>query len=721
MSESSLLGAASPSPGGLAGVAARLAAALAAERERWVLWLPVAVGLGIAAYFTLPVEPPWWPAVGVLVVIAVALVAAPSRSALRLLTVGVAAVACGFVAAQVRTLVVEAPVLEKRIGPLTVEGRIVEVETLGRGRRILLDDLDIAGLVAEDRPRRARIRVADEPSLAPGNRIRIRAVLAPPPAPALPGAFDFQRQSYFRGLGAVGFAMGRPQVVAADAEGSVGLALAALRQRIGGRIAAGLEGASGAMARALMTGERGAIPEDVLAAMRDSGLAHLLAISGLHIGLVAGILFVGLRAALALVPPVALRYPIKKWAAAAALPGAAAYALISGATVPTQRAFLMLGLVLLAVLLDRRGLSIRTVAWAALAILLVQPESLLGASFQLSFAAVVALIAVYEKIAERRHRDDRRPHGWPWRILLYVGGVALSSLIAGAATTPFALYHFNRLAAFGVAANLAAVPLTALWIMPWAVVAFALMPFGLEALALAPMGWGVEGIIIVAREVAAWPGAVTLLPAMPTAGLLAVAIGGLWLALWRGRWRYWGVVGVVVGLASGAWVSPPDVLVDGSGRLMAVRDADGALAVSSRRLSRFDAEIWLRRGGQEETPDLWPAAGVAGDGTLACDALGCIYRAAGHVIALVRDEGALAEDCRLADVVVASVPVRRPCPSAAVVIDRFDLWRNGAHALWVATDGIRVESVNAVRGDRPWVARPRTQSRRRPGNEQGRP
>lgn len=597
--------------------------------------------------------------------------------------------------------------LERRVGPLAVEGRVIEVEPLGRGRRVLLDDLRIAGMAAGETPRRARIRMGHEPPLAPGGRIRLRAVLSPPSAPAVPDAFDFQRQSYFRGLGAVGFSMGRVERVEPSDAGSSALALAALRQTIGERIASGLEGTAGAMARALMTGERGGLPEDVLAAMRDSGLAHLLAISGLHIGLVAGILFVGLRAALALVPFVALRFPIKKWAAAAALPGAAAYALISGATVPTQRAFLMLGLVLLAVLLDRRGLSIRTVAWAALAILLVQPESLLGASFQLSFAAVIALIAAYEEISARRfHRDEGR-RGWVWKILLYVGGVALSSLIAGAATTPFALYHFNRLAAFGLAANMAAVPLTALWVMPWAVVAFALMPFGLEALALAPMGWGVEAIIAVAREVAAWPGAVTLLPSMPTAGLVAVTVGGLWLCLWRGRWRFWGIVGVAGGLVSGAWVTPPDIIIDDAGRLMAVRDIDGSLAVSSRRLGRFDAEIWLRRAGQEEASAPWPAAGTGGDGSLACDALGCIHRANGHTVALVRNEGALAEDCRIADVVVATVPVRRPCPSAAVVIDRFDLWREGAHALWLAEDGVRVESVNGVRGERPWVVRPR--------------
>lgn len=703
MSESIVPEAAPPLPGALA----RVASLLVAERERWVLWLPAGVGVGIGLYFWLPAEPPTWPAGAILLAIFVVLAAVRGQPRVRPVMIGLAAVAAGFVAAQARTALVEAPILERRIGPLMVEGRVVEVEPLGRGRRILLDDLEVAGMAAEARPRQVRIRVGSEPSLMPGNRIRVRAVLSPPPAPAVPGAFDFQRQSYFRGLGAVGFAMGRAEVIGVADDGSFALAMAGLRQRIGERISGSLAGASGAMARALMTGERGSIPGDVIDAMRDSGLAHLLAISGLNIGLAAGVVFAALRAALALVPSIALRYPIKKWAAVAALIAALAYTLLTGATVPALRSFLMIGLVLLALLLDRRGLSVRTVAWAALAILLVQPETLLGASFQLSFAAVVALIAAYEVAGESRRRRGGPPRAWPWKILFYIGGVALSTVIAGAATTPYGLYHFNRLTAFGLAANLGAVPLTALWVMPWAVAAFALMPFGLEALALTPMGWGVDAIIAIARAVAAWPGAAALVPAMPTAGLVAVTIGGLWLCLWRGRWRLFGILGIAAGLATPALTVPPDVLVDEAGRLMAVRATDGALAISSRRVGRFDAEVWLRRAGQEEAPAAWPAAGKGGDGPLACDAMGCIHRASGHTVALVSDEGALSEDCAIADVVVATVPVRRPCPAAGVVIDRFDLWREGAHALWLDRHGIRVESVNGKRGERPWVVRPR--------------
>jgi competence protein ComEC len=285
------------------------------------------------------------------------------------------------------------------------------------------------------------------------------------------------------------------------------------------------------MAAALITGERRAIPEPVIDAMRDPGLAHLLAISGLHIGLVAGLLFGLVRAVGALVPALVLNHPVKKWAAAVALVGAFAYALVAGATLPTQRAFLMLSIALLGSLLDRRGITLRSVAWAALAVLAFQPEALLSASFQMSFAAVAALVAVYEGYAARRliagTGGERGERSLFTRLLFYAGGVALTTLVAGLATGPFAVYHFNRIADYSLVANLLAVPLTALWIMPWAIAGMAALPFGLETWALKPMGLGIELVVRIAETVAGWSGAVTLVPAMPTAGLAAVALGGL--------------------------------------------------------------------------------------------------------------------------------------------------------------------------------------------------
>ncbi len=730
-------------------LAVRVSESVAAERERWLLWLPVGLGIGIALYFLLPAEPPLWPGLAaalagaVLVLTGVRASGREAQGRPVLVAAGFAAalIGTGVAVAALRTMQVEAPVLERRFGPAKVGGQIAYLEALPKGRRIILERVSAAGLGPEGRQRKVRIRLSgDKPSLRVGEWVTVRAVLRPPPGPAAPGAFDFQRHAFFQRIGAVGYALGPAHAADPPSEGEGGdeprtgddveaeaaeveagdlgaageswrLWLPALRQDIAARVRSAIGGAEGAVAAALMTGERGAIPPRVIAAFRESGLAHLLAISGLHMGLVAGILFFSLRALLALIPPIALRFPVKKWAAVAALPGAFGYLAITGATVPTQRAFVMVALVLLAVVVDRTAISMRLIAWAALVVLVLRPESLVGASFQMSFAAVVALVAVYEEVTRTvparglLHRwrglgDHRRSS--PRRLRFYIAGVVLTTVIASLATAPFVVYHFNRFAAYGLAANMVAVPLTALWIMPWGLAAFLLMPFGLEAAALAPMGLGIGAVIWVAEAVSSWPGAVVRVPAMPVWGITLVALGGLWLCLWRQRWRFLGLAAIAAGLASVALSRPPDILVDGDAKLMAVRGEDGALALSSKRRARFRGEVWLRRAGQEEAAP-WPREGVSADGRLACDALGCIYRAHGQTVALVSDERALAEDCGIADLVVSLVPVRQTCPAPKGVVDRFDLWRHGGHAIWLSAEGVRVETVRAWQGNRPWT------------------
>lgn len=694
-----------------------------AERDRWVLWLPVLLGTGTAVYFGLPVEPPGWLGAVVLAFAALAAWRTRHRSETAFVVlIGMAAFGLGFAAAQMRTAWVAAPMLSDRIGPASVEGQVLLLERQPKAVRVTLQKPRISGVHPHLTPERVRLRLAGaQPDLVPGDRIRLRAVLTPPPPPAAPGAFDFQRQAYFSRLGAVGFSMGPAQITARAADtglSSVRLAVEHARAAVTRAVLAALPGRAGAIAAALMTGDRSAIDEETLDDIRDSGLAHLLAISGLHIGLVAGIVFFAVRAGLALVPALALDRPIKKWAAVAAIAAAFAYAQLAGATVPTQRSFLMVGLVLAAVLADRRGLSLRLVAWAAAVVLLIQPEAVLSASFQLSFAAVVALIAAYEALARFAGRRARW-RGWFNGVAAYGAGVALSTVIAGAATAPFAAYHFNHIALFGVAANLIAVPLTALWVMPWAVAAFVLMPLGLEGLALAPLGLGVDGIAWVAATVSRWPGGQVYLPAIPTAGLVLTGLGGLWLCLWSRRWRLAGVPLIAAGLASMALNVTPDVLIGGDGRLMAVKDAEGHLMFSSARADGFSREAWLRSAGYPAAkPVVWPKLGSlvspparTGDAGIVCDGAGCLYRAKGRTVALVRDPAALAEDCWTADVVVSPEPVRGTCPARGGVVDRFDLWRNGAHAIWLSPTAIRIESVNGVRGQRPWVLKKKRKSR----------
>jgi competence protein ComEC len=685
----------------------RLAACAAAERDRWFLWLPVALGAGIGLYFELDREPPLWPAATLASMLAALAWLVRRREAACVLAIGLAAIAAGFALAKVHTERVAAPMLREATGPVWIEGRVLDAEPTHRGLRIVVAPTRIERVAETARPERVRLTLnRGDGGIEPGDRIRVRAMLFPPAPPAVPGAYDFQRHAFFLGIGGVGYAIGAPQRLAAPAGEGFVVWLDRQRKHVTERIVAALPEPYGALAAAQITGHRGTIPPEAMQAMQDSGLAHLLAISGMNIGIVAGLIFFALRLGFAAVPALALRFPVKKWAAIGALAGALVYVAISGASVPTQRAWLMLAAVMLAVLVDREALTMRLVAWAAIVVLAVAPDALLGASFEMSFAAVIALVACYERYAVRADRPEA-PRGLFRRVGRVFLLLALTSLIASAATAPFAVYSFNRVPLYGIAANMIAVPITDLWIMPTGLVAMLLMPFGLEAWPLAAMGWGVAAVLGVAEAVAGWPGAVQPTGTMPGWGLLVFALGGLWLAIWTRAWRWAGVPVMAFGLASLWLTTPPDVFVSSDGQLVAVRGEGGTLLVSSDRARRFDRETWQRRDGGADIA-VFPARGEAAGGRLACDDSGCVYAAGGRAVALPRRAEALIEDCA-ADAVILSLAgaVRCPAGSRATVIDRARLGAAGSHALWLTPKGVRVVSDRDVRGIRPWVTLPR--------------
>jgi competence protein ComEC len=681
-----------------------------AMRARLVLWLPVAFGTGIGAYFALPVEPDFWIAPGLAGVALAFLVLGRAVGSVRVLAGALLALSAGFALAQYRAHDVAAPVVERRLGPVALEGRVVEIAPRPDGVRVTLDRLSIAGLDPSNTPENVRLRIdATLGEFAPGDDIRVsRAFLMPPPGPSAPGAFDFARQAWFERLGAVGYALDAPIVVARTKLSAPMAVLARWRAEVARRILDTLPSPAGPIAAALIAGEQGAVPEDALDAFRDSGLQHILSISGLHIGMVAGIVFFAVRLLLALIPAIALRYDTKKFAALAALAAITFYTFFAVPSVPTTRSWLMTGIVLLALLIDRTAITLRLVAWAAAAILAFRPESLLGASFQMSFGAVVALVAAWEasRATFKRWRADRR---WSRRVFVWVAGTLMTSIVAGFASAPFALYHFNRFAAFGLLANFLGVPLTGLWIMPWAIVAGLLFPFGLESWALIPMGWGVDRLLDIARWVAGLDGAVALFPTMPIWGIASIALGGLWLCLWTGRVRLLGAPAVVAGLLAMANVEAPHILVSGDGRLMAVRDEAGRLMLSRPRGGGFTRETWLRRDGEsDDGVESWPRFGKLADGRLDCAITHCVYRANGATVALVRQPRALPIACRDTDLTIAPVALYATCRRmTGRAIDRMDLLADGAHAIWIKDGALRVETVRDARGQRPWVAPPR--------------
>ncbi|MGH6912520.1 MAG: ComEC/Rec2 family competence protein, partial [Geminicoccales bacterium] len=572
------------------------------------------------------------------------------------------------------------------------------VEERVEGQRLTLGQPVIEGLGLEATPTQVRVSVpTGDLRVAPGDRVRLRAMLMPPSAPVEPHAFDFARYAWFMQLGAVGYAWDAPELMARADARSWSLAIAALRQTIANEISRAAPGAAGAIAVALLTGLRGALPDHIWDDWAVAGIIHLLSISGLHMALVAGTVFFAVRIALALAPPLALRLPAKKLAALLALIGAFGYLLISGASVPAVRSFMMTALMLLAVMVDRNPFSMRLVAFAALVLLLLQPENLIGASFQMSFAAVAALIAVYETGAAKRPSGA---HGLDGRLVLYVAGCALTTIVASAATTPFSIYHFGRFSTYGIVANLIAVPLSAIWIMPLGMLGMLLIPFGLADVCFVLMAQGIEIIIAVAAFVADLPGAALNVAQPPLAALIATVAGGLWLCLWRTPWRRLGLLGIALGFGLMLLAKPPDILVDARGQIVAVRLDDGLLAISPWKRDSWITDSWLRSAGQHQAA-AWPADG-AGDDDLRCDGLGCIVTRQDQQIALVRRPEALEEDCALADLVI-SYPRVEHCPNGTPLIGPNALWHAGGMALWIDPAGIETLTVRQVRGDRPWT------------------
>ena len=665
----------------------------AAERDRWPLWLPVALGAGAAGYFALPAEPSLLCAI---VALALAAAALALRLALRWPLALLAALLLGFGLAKLREQAVGTPVLDHAV-VAHLTGRIVALEPREQGTRqqiirLVLDQVRSGAL--QPTPRRVRIALRADGDLRPGQWLSLTARLDTPPPPSEPGAGDLGRSLYFQSIGAVGFAYGGAHVIPPAHPPSIferiGAGIEGLRLGMTQRIQAGIPGSLGGIASALITGERGGIAEADEQALRDAGLAHVLAIAGLHMALMGGGIFWLLRALLAAVPAIALRYPIKKWAAAAALGASGFYLVISGAAPPAVRAFVMLAMVMTAILLDRPALSMRALGLAAAILLLLRPEAIVEPGFQMSFAAVAGLVAVAEWEMRRERRAPRGP------LYRYAHSIVTTSLVGSLATLPFALFHFDRATHYAVLGNLIAMPVMGFWVMPAAALSVALMPLGLEGFALVILKHGIAVMLAMGRWVSGLPGAVSLAPAMPLPALLLLSLGGLWLAIWRNTWRWWGLAPLLAGMGL-AWFAPlPDMLVAADATTIAIRGGDGLLHFVRKPSDKYVARDWLRRDGDGR--EISRAVGMSG---LACDGLGCVVQARVLIAASLRAE-ALDADCSHAGIVITAAQAVG-CKGPALVIDGKAAQEGEGWRVTLAPNPSAV-SVRQVRGERPWVA-----------------
>jgi len=668
---------------------------LTQEKDHFFLWIPVLLAVGIAFYFGITTELPTWIGLTCLFISGLTTYYLRDYYIVFLSTLSLTIIFVGFSSAQLRTLSVDTKVLPYSVGATQIQGRIAKIIPEEKGIKLILDNLQISRLRADHIPSRVRLHVNGSVStLKAGQWIKTRAVLKPLPQPVSPHAFDFQRYAYFNGIGAIGFIYGELEILK-DTEGGQYDLFAELRQSVQNRLTEFFHKPKDknilSLATTFLTGSKGLINEETMENVRKAGLAHLLAISGLHIGLVCALFFFCIRFLLSLIPSLALRYPTKKWAAVFAIAATLCFTLLTGASVPTIRAFIMSTIVLVGVLLDRKAISLRSVAWAAIFILILFPESLMGASFQLSFAAVTALIAFYE----HRKPNPNRP-----KIIGYISGIFSSSLIATCATTPFAAYHFNRVAIWGIGANLLAIPLTVFLIMPFGLAALILMPFHLEAFPLWIMGNGISALLWVANETAGLPFAQINISALNDLSLILLTLAGLCLCLLKSKIRFPAfAIASLIAFIITYNNKQPDILISGDGRISAIQTENGEVVVSQLRRAAYTRENWLRRWGKDENQL------NSFEQQLACDRQGCLLRNRnGYQIIFNRQSMALGEDCQRADILITPQYSPAACTEPKIIIDRYSLKHNGAHAIHIATTGkIEIETSRDVRGQRPWT------------------
>jgi competence protein ComEC len=678
------------------------------EQRTGVRWLAVAFATGAATYFTLPREPIFVALALLTFLFAVAAVSGYHRGRTWRLATFLAILLAGAAVAKVRVDCLDGPQVEREVSA-ALSGRVVSSEGRAELRpRIVLDQLASPVFASARTPRRVRLTLAERYGLPPlGARISMRARLMPVGGPIVPGGYDPHRAAFLDGIGGSGFLLGGWKMEQPAPGFSADLAVARLRAAISARIIAAEPGQAGAVAATLLVGDRSGLSEVTKENLRIAGLAHILAISGLHMMLVAGTAFFVLRALFALSPRLALAFPIRKWAAVVALIVVTIYLALSGGGAATVRAYVMAAIIFAAILVDRPAISMRNLAIAAFVVVALAPESVMEPGFQMSFGAVVALIAVWEYWRDRQVARLADPDVLPgfrairsgWRAIL---GVALTTIVAGLATGPFAAYHFQRVASYSLLGNLLAAPLVSLVVMPFGLLALVAMPFGLEALPLAVMGRGIDALLAVAAWVASLPGAEVRAPHIAPLSLLLIVAGMLWLCLWRLRWRLLGLPVIALGLASIPFlVDPPDIMVAPDGKAVAVRDPSGVVRVSGARAGSYVVEQFF---DEESDP---PEDAKTLRGGTRCDSDACLLSAAdgltvSHVLAPI----AFAEDCARATVIVTPLVAPTDC-AAPLVVDATRLERYGAHAARIdSEDGAPAFRVTTSRSatPRPWQA-----------------
>lgn len=682
-----------------------LGVAFAMQAGRMVVWAPVFLAIGIWTYFNLPNEPSWIAATGVFLASTVLFGLGRRFPAATI----VALIFLGFAIGKIRQEIVVTPVLRAAVASSDISGFIADADNRGGKRRVLVIELDSASNIPEgEMPRRVRISTFNAPTALIGDYVHFTARLTPLPTPVMPGGFDYGRDLYFQSIGAMGRDLSPP--VFEDRPVPWNLLerrlFHKLRSVMGARIIAAIPGPIGAFANSIITGERAAIPPEMNTSLQISGLAHIISISGLHMSLVAGGVFWVMRAFLALFPFLALNYPIKKWSAVAALIVGLIYMLLADSGSATERSYIMIAVMFFAILVDRPAVSMRNLALSALIILVVTPEEAMGASFQMSFLAVMGLVAFFEywnnRPVDMKRQEASRAVRFATHGLKLFGGSVLTTIVAGGLSSIAAVYHFGRVSPYGTVANALALPISDLMVMPAAMLGVLLMPFGLDYWPFKLVEAGLRATMWISDTIAAWPFANSMMPHPSLFGVSIMVAGAFIVCLLVGRLRWAGAVLILAGLYLGQAAERPKLLIEDRGSNVAIMDNEGNYVLADPRKGKFAAVKWLQANGQVERVD--EAAARPG---WTCQDNMCFSDLAPMSVGYIHEQPDADWECPPVDIVVADFPLRHACSEAKLRIDRFDVWKHGAHAVYFEGGRYRIETSRGSQGDRPWVFVPR--------------
>ena len=665
-------------------------------------WGVAAFAVGIAIYFALPFEPDVKFLAAICALMGILTLAA-DRFVFRLYPIVfiVFLISLGLGRATWHTHAVDMPKLADYERIYEVTGWVEAIERSGTGFRWRLRVSDIEGLAENQTPKRVRVKAKTE-GFAAGDAVTLLAIMTPPSGPVVPQGYDPARRAYFEQIGGFGFAIRDPAMAEI---GELSLSqkfrrdIVRFRYDLAERIRSKAPPETAGLQAALLTGVRAYIPPEQTESLRVAGLAHVLAISGMHMGLLAGGSFWLATLLLACIAPLSRRYDVRKPAAIIGALAATGYLILSGASVATQRAYIMAIIVFLAVILDRRAFSMRSVTVAALITLLFHPEALISVGFQMSFAAVAALVVVYREWQDRKGYVLRQSL-WQ-KIKSNFTALTVTSFVAGTATSGFAVLHFNRIARYSLIGNILAMPLFTFIVMPAALMTLIALPFGLEEWPLALMGWSLTVMLKIAEGVAAWPGAMWHVSAAPPWVIGVFGLGFLLASLGQGKRRYMGFGLAIVCFLFWSQTPRPDMRISDSGQVAFWNETGEVLYVGRKGSDSFGRDQFMQRGGQPES-----TIQRYQDELADCDDLACRFKVRGKQVSVVNHPSEVTEECEHSDIVVLAQrqagPVsRRQC--RAKLFDARIFAREGAQDVYLDEGGMRFVPANSeARQRRPW-------------------